>query len=590
MIEDVPLIPETAPFSEAQRAWLNGFIAGLFSNASAAGHQALGTTTSSSAPPEISVAFASQTGTAEGLARRLIKKLKGSGFSARAISIDNCSPAMLEGSWIFIASTYGDGEPPDHAGGFASGLARLTERQLSKLNYGVFALGDSNYEKFCGFGRFLDERLAELGGVRLLDRNECDGDPDPTFEQWSASISAALKAKIGTTSGSVDLGAASTAPPQRPSEYLAVFAETAPTCGSTRQNPFNASIVDHRLLTGPDSVKEIRHFSISISGSNIDYHSGDALGIIPQNCPSMVEETLRASGFDGEEPVPGLADHVIPLRLALTLYLEIGRISRGTWKKFCEKTSIGLQPNDLPEEIDLIDLLIKYPGVIATADDFYAFLPRLAPRLYSIASSPIASPERIDLCVAIVRYEKKSRRRIGVCSTYLSDRAGNGPVKIYLQPNPAFKLPQDPSVPVIMVGPGTGIAPFRAFLQEREKTNSLVKSWLFFGNPHSKSDFLYGEELLTWEKKGLQLELAFSRDQAEKVYVQHRLWAARDKVWAWLQEGAHFYVCGDAKRMAKDVDSMLTQIVQTSGNKSADSALEYLDELRSTKRYVRDVY
>jgi sulfite reductase (NADPH) flavoprotein alpha-component len=571
MIEGVPLIPETAPFSEAQRSWLNGFFAGLFSNAPVA------PAPSDPAPtaPEINVAYASQTGTAENLARRLTKKLKADGFAARAVSIDACSLGKLEGVWIFIASTHGDGDPPDHALGFATELTKLTEPSLSRLTFGVLALGDSNYEKFCGFGKFLDERLAELGGTRLLTLSECDGDPDATFQQWSASIASLVKAGSGSNSSSEDVVASAD------SSY-------------SRQNLFSASLVDCRLLTGPDSPKEIRHFSISISGSGIEYKSGDALGIIPQNCPSMVDEILHASGFDGEEPVSGLTGAAIPLRLALTMHLEIGRVGRGTWKKFFQRMPVSSQSldhkSDSFEEIDLIDLLTEYPGVIVTADDFCSMLPKLAPRLYSIASSPIALPDRVDLCVAIVRYEKKSHRRIGICSTYLSDRVGSSPIKVYLQSNPTFKLPVDPAAPIIMVGPGTGVAPFRAFLQERENTNSPAKSWLFFGSPYSKSDFLYADELLNWQKNGLRLDLAFSRDQSEKIYVQHRMWESRDKVWAWLEEGAHFYVCGDAKRMAKDVDSMLVRIVQTCGKKSQEAALAYVDHLRSTKRYVRDVY
>jgi sulfite reductase (NADPH) flavoprotein alpha-component len=592
MTQQVPFIPDSAPFSEPQRAWLNGFIAGLFSNAPVTAMEQ-----AKPARPEIKVIYASQSGTGEALARQFGKKLNSDGFTAQVAPIDRFKPVQLEGVHLFIASTYGDGDPPDHARSFADEIAKIEGPSLNKLRFSVLALGDSNYEKFCSFGKFLDDRFAELGAQRLIPRVEVDGDPDTPFQEWSVSVGSVLQSLGDSASGNdAKIGIPNESAPGTTAENVASV--EAPVVYN-RKNPFAARLAVNRSLTANNSVKEIRHFSISTAGSGIVYSAGDALAVLPENAPVMVDEILRASGFDGEEPIPDPNGEVIPLRRALTLHYDIDKVSKRTGKKFASKMPSAISSRLPAEGADLdrflagkylIDLMMEFPGVINAPDDFSAILQKLAPRLYSIASSPLASPDAIDLCVAVVRYELGARQRIGVCSTFLADRVGSAAVRIFLQPNKSFRLPNDAEIPIIMVGPGTGIAPFRAFLQERENSKALAKSWLFFGNPHSKTDFLYSDEITHWQKNGLHLDLAFSRDQPEKLYVQHQMWERREQVWAWLQEGAYLFVCGDASKMAKDVDAVLCRIIEACGGKSVDAALEYAKDLRTTNRYVRDVY
>jgi sulfite reductase (NADPH) flavoprotein alpha-component len=345
----------------------------------------------------------------------------------------------------------------------------------------------------------------------------------------------------------------------------------------------------------------VRHIAFSLAGSGIDYAPGDALGVVPENPPDMVAAILAATGLEAATPVT--LGREMMLYDALTREFSLGRLTQAMLIKFARRAGDPELDNLLkPENAealktfldgrDLIDLLLRYPGVIRTADDIVALVPRLAPRLYSISSSPKAHPGEVHLTVAAVRYNSHGRDRVGIASTFLADRAGKGAVDIYIQRNIRFRLPNDDDAPVIMVGPGTGIAPFRAFLEERRATGARGRNWLFFGDRRQAHDFLYRDELERFRSEGVlsRLDTAFSRDQAAKVYVQHRMLESGAGIWHWLQDGAHFYVCGDASRMAKDVDRALKEIIARHGRMGPAAAQLEVDQMIATGRYVRDVY
>ena len=369
----------------------------------------------------------------------------------------------------------------------------------------------------------------------------------------------------------------------------------------SRKNPFPARLTRTRLLTAPGSGKETLHFEVSLAGSGLAYEVGDSLGIFPSNDALEVDAVLAATGLRGDEPVESAG---ADLREVLTRQVTLREPSRQLLAAILEKCP---DANELSEFIDpeaksvmddwidgrdVVDILQAYPRARFTADELVKVLRKLQPRLYSIASSPKAFPEDIHLTVAVVRYELHGRNRQGVCSTYLADRVNGGTMPVFIHSAKHFRQPEDTSVPLIMVGPGTGIAPFRAFLQEREVLGAPGKTWLFFGDRNRATDFLYEEEINAWRGKGVlhRLDTAFSRDQPEKIYVQQRMLENAAELWRWLEEGAYFYVCGDASRMAKDVDEALHRIVAEAGGKSKEEAAAYVEELKKTKRYRKDVY
>lgn len=539
----LPALPESAPFSEVQRQWINGFLGGLFSGGETAG---IGT----SAPPppargRLLLLWGSQTGGAEKLAKQLAKKAVALGFAAEACGLDSVTPEQLaeEKRVAILTSTYGDGEMPDNAQAFWDRLCASDAPGLPGLEYSVLSLGDSNYVQFCEAGKRFDARLRELGGICVVPRVDCDVDYKKPASAWMDNLLKAFGAEESAPEEAVVAGAAS----------------EAGTIGYDRDRPFAAPLIGNRLLNREGSSKEVRHIEIGLNGSGLDYEVGDALGVMPMNCPEFVDEILQASGLRGSEPVE--SHDGLPLRLVLQTRLDLG-----PW--------LTTRPE---------------PGL--SADALVKDLRPLQPRLYSICSSPKAHPGEVHLTVGIVRYEVEGRRRKGVCSTFLADRTG-GIVPVFVHRSPAFRLPSDPSLPIIMVGPGTGIAPFRAFLEERKATGATGRNWLFFGDQHAACDFLYRDELEAHFKEGLltRLDTAFSRDQAEKIYVQDRMRERAAELWKWLEAGACFYVCGDAKRMAKDVDQALHEIARVEGGLSHEAAAEYIKNLKTEKRYLRDVY
>lgn len=589
----VPVLPESAPFTVEQRAYLNGFLAGLFSRASATpGPQG------AAAPPRalepVTILFGSQTGTAEKLAKRLAKEAGKRGFAPTLFEMANYPTAQLaaERNLLVVASTYGDGEPPDNAKGFARFLEGEAAPRLTTTRFTVCALGDSNYPQFCAFGKRLDQRFEALGAHRVAPRADCDVEFDRPFLAWmSAALNALAPGEVAVQeAGSGDKRAPE--PLEEPEETFG------------RDRPFPAALVLNRRLNLEGSTKDTRHLSFSLADSGLTYETGDALGVMPANCPRLVTELLAALGCTGEEAVqiaPGVQGS---LRHALASHCDITRIPLDLLRAVATRTQdpnlVRVAAPEANGELtrflhgrEVIDLLLAHPEVRFSPAQFTALLKPLRPRLYSIASSPKAHPGEVHLCVGVVRYESLGRARLGVCSTFLADRlAANACAPVYIHANPNFRLPADTGRPVIMVGPGTGIAPFRAFLEERRAVGARGQNWLFFGDQRAATDYLFREEIEAMHAEGTlhRLELAFSRDQAEKVYVQHRMLAHARELFAWLEAGAHFYVCGDAGRMAKDVDGALKQIVQSGGGRTLAQATEYVQELERQKRYVRDVY
>jgi sulfite reductase (NADPH) flavoprotein alpha-component len=591
---NVPFIPDNAPFTPEQRSWLNGFLAGLYSTAPVAGPAA------DPLPSlKIAVLYASQSGTAEGLARKVVKDLKGKGHIASLVSLEGYTPAALiaERYAIIIASTYGEGEAPDAARPFYEQLCLEHFPCCENLSYAVLALGDSNYEHFCKFGIDLDHKLAALAGTRLCDRVDCDIDLDESFALWKGALYkrideiVAARPTRSEPSSSVTIIAPASAEPSKVPAH-------------TRENPFIAELIEKRPLTHDVSSKLTLHVAFNISGSDVRYEAGDACGVIPQNDIRLVEEILHTLNFTGSVPVQLPKTGATTLIDALLNHLQITRLTRKMIEAYATISQcpqlFGLLVPEQQAHLEkytydrgLIDLLHDYPGVLRDPADLVAMLPRLAPRLYSISSSPSAHAGEIHTTVAVVRYRSHNRERGGVCSTLLADRTNTGEaLPVYIQPNKRFRLPADPTAPIIMIGPGTGIAPFRSFLHERRTLNHTGRNWLFFGERSASTDFLYRDELEAMRTDGhlTRLDLAFSRDQDHKIYVQDRMLEQAPELFHWIEDGASVYVCGDASRMAKDVDATLHTIAEQQGRLTREAATEYIQQLKDQHRYHRDVY
>ena len=590
----IPFIPENAPFTAEQRMWLNGFLAGVFSNANPPGASALASTLGLNAGPQtpLLVLYGSQTGTAEGLAKKAAKVAESRGFAPKLVSMDRFSDVdlMKEQNVLLITSTYGDGDPPDMAQGFWNWLKADTAPKLDHLRFSVLALGDTNYSAFCEFGKKCDERFAALGAQRVAERKDCDVDYETPAAEWTTSVFDALGEGLAQSRDSAnEMNGSATATP-------------ADTAMWSRKKPFPARLITNRRLSAGGSGKDVRHFEISLAGSGLTYEVGDALGVIPSNCPQLVGEILAALGCDGEEAVK-TADGEVPLRLALAQHFDITKPSHELLSAVaqCAPDAVFAPLLDVARKDDLKKWLygreiMDVLGCLTApfpAQEFVSLLKKIAPRLYSISSSLNAHPDEVHLTVAAVRYDAHGRSRKGIASTFLADRVGEtGDVPVYIQASHGFKPPTNGDTPMIMVGPGTGIAPFRAFLEERLAIGAKGRNWLFFGDQKRATDFLYQVQLEGWLKDGhlTRLDLAFSRDQAEKIYVQSRMLEAASELWSWLEDGAHFYVCGDASRMAKDVDAALHTVIEKAGGKSSDGAKAYVERLKSEKRYQRDVY
>ncbi|MEI6818727.1 MAG: sulfite reductase subunit alpha [Verrucomicrobiota bacterium] len=572
-------IPNDAPFTAEQRAWLSNFLTQILTLG--------GQSTSPSGPAvPVTVLYASQTGTAEGLAKKLLKTLKKGNFAPEIHDVANYDCAKLSGekNLLIITSTYGDGEPPDSATEFHAWLMSDAAPRLESLSYSVLALGDTSYPDFCKCGIEIDTRLESLGATRIYERVDVDVDPDVPYATWSAGVIAALSPGGSGFPSNVE-----------------TESEPLPT-GYSKTRPFPAAVLQNHNLNGPGN-KQTHQIALSLEGSDLNYEVGDALGVFPLNPPDVVDEIIANLPFKPSDvPVPNGSE--VSLRDALIHHYDIGSLNKSILQKWQAKSGspflrslVAADDKQAYDDFcwgrDLIDLVIDHPADFTDGEEFVSVLKKLQPRLYSIASSPRAHPGEVHLCVGVVRYESHGRKRGGICSTFLADRlSSENPPRIYVHSNKAFRLPADAATDVIMVGPGTGIAPFRAFLEDRKATAASGRNWLFFGNPHRATDYLYQDELEALHADGVlnQLDLAWSRDQKEKLYVQHLMLQNGADLWNWLQKGAAFYVCGDASRMAKDVDQALLQIASEHGKLSADEAAAFISQLKKDKRYQRDVY
>lgn len=599
MSQPLPSIPASAPFPPEQLnslnqviprldrdqvIWLEGFLAGIRNQANETPPNAV-----ANAQLELTILFGSESGNAEGLADSMAQATKSAGWKARVLSMGDIEAKRLQGveNLLVLVSTWGEGDPPENAVAFYDQFMGSDAPKLEGTRFSVLSLGDSSYEHFCKMGKDFDRRIEELGGQRLIKRVDCDVDFDSDFETWKAAILKELEQLSRTTA---------------PSPVLKSAAPVIKAAYS-RKNPFPSQLKERVLLNGAGSQKETIHLEFDLSGSGLEYTVGDALAVIPHNADSMVSAILDQTGLAPNSQVQ-IKDEKLSLGDALKKRLDITALSAPVIKRYTELApSEALKTLVLPENKkalleyisgrEIIDLLIDFPAKDLSANALVSIMRKLPPRLYSIASSLQAHPDEVHLTVGVVRYNSHGRDRKGVCSSFLADDLPIGQtVDVFVSPNKHFKLPDDPNTPLIMVGPGTGIAPFRAFIEERAATEATGKNWLFFGDQHYLTDFLYQTEWQNYLKQGLlsKLEVAFSRDQSEKVYVQDRMLANSHELYQWLEQGAYFCVCGDASRMAADVDRALHQVIETAGNKSTEEAADYVKQMKADKRYLKDVY
>jgi sulfite reductase (NADPH) flavoprotein alpha-component len=602
-IDSVPVLPRSAPFETANRLHVDGLLAGLYSR-SAAVPAAVSALTSAQADtasaqasgvrivrvrPKVTLLWASQTGNTESLTERYATRLMESRFEIRtACMADYPVSALAKAQYVLLmTSTFGDGDPPDNAQSFWTQLSAGDAPRLDGVRFAVLALGDRNYDQFCGHGRRLDERLAAQGALRLMDRVDCDGEYQQSADAWLERIIVRINEEDA---------ALHAVPPG------GMINAVVPGAVPTKARPAASRLVSNLRLNRQGAAKDTRYFSLNTSDSGLEYEAGDALGVWPSNCPELVDELLTLSGLSADAPVNVAGAGDMRLADALGKHYEIARPGADALAFIAARSSNGalrdlLTPErkaDLKQWLwgqQLADVLHEFP-VSLSAAELTGMLKRLQPRLYSIASSPKAHPGEVHLTVSAVRYNNARRHRKGVSSTFLADRASETDVPVFVQKSAHFRPPHSAGTPMIMVGPGTGIAPFRGFLHERRARGDKGRNWLFFGEQHAATDFYYRDELEAMRDSGVltRLDLAFSRDQADKIYVQDRMREQGAQLWAWLEDGAHFYVCGDANRMARDVDAALKEVVATHGGMSDEKAAEYVSRLAREKRYARDVY
>lgn len=577
--------------------WLSGYAAGLARSHAVPGRPMAVPAAETQIAQTLTIVYGSQTGNAKRLAETLAQQAEHAGVSTRLLRADAYPTRELknERHLYIVISTQGDGDPPDDARAFVEFIAGKRAPALKQLKYAVLGLGDSSYPQFCVIGRRLDERLSELGASRLLERGDADLDIETIADPW-------LVRAVSTAKDALQLPVTSS---QTPSATVTPLRPVLAASAFTRAAPFAAELLANQRITGRGSERDTRHVEVSLQdsglpASTLQYEPGDALGVWPVNPPALVDAVLAALDLEGGEIVTR-DDQSLPLRQWLSVKRELTRLSRpfvATHAAHARSEALNrlLAPDNaggfacLLAEQQVIDLLRAHPGAWS-ADELVAALRPLAPRLYSIASSQKVVGDEAHLTVAHVQYDRDGDTRWGAASNCIARGAEGEALRVFIEHNERFRLPKDVSRDIVMIGPGTGVAPFRGFVQERVAVGAGGRNWLLFGNPHSRSDFLYQLEWQRALKQGglHRLDLAFSRDGSEKVYVQHRLREHGRELFTWLQDGAHLYVCG-ATRMAKDVHTALLAAIAQHGGKSAEGANDYLNDLQAQGRYARDVY
>ena len=588
--EILNLLPTLTPL---QLAWLSGY---AWSQASGVEqplvgqHLAANLTALSAEPFSITVLSGSQTGNAKSVADKVAAELTEAGIAVKRVALKDYKAKTIadEKYLLLVTSTQGEGEPPEEGVVLHKLLNGKKTPKLTELQFAVLGLGDSSYPNFCQAGKDFDQRFAELGATRLFERVDADLDYSATAEQWIRDIVAIIKEKAAQASPVVQsIATATTALVAKESQY-------------NKANPFPATLITNQKITGRQSDKDVRHLEFDLAGSDLHYQAGDALGVWFDNDPQLVDEILSLAQIDPTTEVT-IERKTQTISTALLSHLELTQNTPAFVKGYAALAN-NEQLNDLVadnqalqelvQRTPIVDVLHKFPAKL-TAEQLVSLLRPLTPRLYSISSSPAEVGEEVHLTVGVVRFEHEGRARSGAASSFLADRVEeDGAVRVFVEHNDNFRLPNDMTKPIIMVGSGTGVAPFRAFMQQRVADEASGKNWLIFGNPHFASDFLYQTEWQQFAKEGFlhKYDFAWSRDQEKKIYVQDKIRENSTALWQWLQEGAYFYVCGDASKMAKDVEQALLEVIAKEGNLSPDEAEDYLNELREEKRYQRDVY
>ncbi|ELY2670078.1 NADPH-dependent assimilatory sulfite reductase flavoprotein subunit [Cronobacter sakazakii] len=590
----LPLSPEqlarlqtaTHDFTPTQLAWLSGYFWGMVNQQPGAA-----VVQTPAAPASvITLISASQTGNARRVAEALRDDLLAAQLNVNLVNAGDYKFKQIaqEKLLIVVASTQGEGDPPEEAVALHKFLLSKKSPKLDGMAFAVFGLGDTSYEHFCQAGKDFDTRLAELGAERLLDRVDADVEYQAAAQAWRQRVVDVLKARV---------------PKEAPSQAAITASGAVNLVDSTpytKESPLTATLSVNQKITGRHSEKDVRHIEIDLGDAGLRYQPGDALGVWYQNDPALVQELLELLWLKGDEPVT-VGEKTLPLSEALQWHFELTVNTAAIVENYATLTrSEALLPlvgdkaklQDYAARTPIVDM-VRFAPAQLEADQLLGLLRPLTPRLYSIASSQAEVENEVHITVGVVRFDIEGRARAGGASSYLADRLEeDSEVRVFIEHNDNFRLPATPETPVIMIGPGTGIAPFRAFMQQREADGATGKNWLFFGNPHFTEDFLYQVEWQRYVKEGLltRIDLAWSRDQDHKIYVQDKIREQGAELWRWIQEGAHLYVCGDANRMAKDVEQALLEVIAAYGGMDAEAADEYLSELRIERRYQRDVY
>ena len=589
----LPLNPEqmarlqaaTTDFTPTQLAWVSGYFWGVLNQhpgaVAAAPAQA-------AEVPSITLLSASQTGNARRVAEALRDDLQAAQLNVKLVNAGDYKFKQIasEKLLIVVTSTQGEGEPPEEAVALHKFLLSKKAPKLEGTAFAVFGLGDTSYEFFCQSGKDFDSRLAELGGERLLDRVDSDVEYQGAAAEWRTRVVEVLKARAPVAT-----------PAQLATSGAVNDIHTSPY---TKEAPLTATLSVNQKITGRDSEKDVRHVEIDLGDSGLRYQPGDALGVWYQNDPALVNELAELLWLKGDEPV-SVDGKTLPLAEALTWHFELTVNTANIVENYATLTRsetllplVGdkAQLQHYAATTPIVDM-VRFSPAQLDAQALIDLLRPLTPRLYSIASSQAETENEVHVTVGVVRYDIEGRARAGGASSFLADRVEeDGEVRVFIEHNDNFRLPANPQTPVIMIGPGTGIAPFRAFMQQRAAEGAEGKNWLFFGNPHFTEDFLYQVEWQSYVKEGVlsRIDLAWSRDQQQKVYVQDKLREQGAELWRWINDGAHIYVCGDANRMAKDVERTLLEVIAEFGAMDAEAADEFLSELRVERRYQRDVY